>query len=422
MESRHFVYRPRLRGIASILSFLAAIWIAALSGSEPHFSWIRHVIDPADPAVHRSGADGVKLGDLNRDGRPDLVTGWEEGGKVRVCIHPGPEKVREPWPAVTVGKVPSPEDAIFADLDGDGRLDVVSACEGKERRLHVHWGPTADENLMDESKWTTATFSQAELEQSWMQLLPRDLDDDGDLDLFVGSKGADGSVMWLRNPGPELARDLAKWSAARIADAGWIMSLEVLPTIEGDCLVHSDRKGEGSGIWLAPFLSEAPWIAEPKRIAAAGEEVMFLDLADVDRDGRDDVVAAIRPQRIQTFLQPESTGGIWVDAIPLEQIPAETFGSVKAVEYAKLDPKGLPGFFVTCENASGSKSGVLFAGTLSSFTSISGEEGVKFDRIELIDLDGDGDLDVITCEERANLGVIWYENRAIGKFNMGKTF
>ena len=26
------------------------------------------------------------------------------------------------------------------------------------------------------------------------------------------------------------------------------------------------------------------------------------------------------------------------------------------------------------------------------------------------DLDGDEDLDVLTCEESANLGVIWYEN------------
>ena len=41
---------------------------------------------------------------------------------------------------------------------------------------------------------------------------------------------------------------------------------------------------------------------------------------------------------------------------------------------------------------------------------ISGTEGIKFDRIELIDLDQDGDLDLVTCEERVNLGVIWYEN------------
>jgi hypothetical protein len=29
---------------------------------------------------------------------------------------------------------------------------------------------------------------------------------------------------------------------------------------------------------------------------------------------------------------------------------------------------------------------------------------------QLLALDGDGDLDVITCEERDQLGVIWYEN------------
>jgi len=39
-----------------------------------------------------------------------------------------------------------------------------------------------------------------------------------------------------------------------------------------------------------------------------------------------------------------------------------------------------------------------------------GPRGYKPDLIQLIDLDGDGDLDVITSEERNLLGVIWYEN------------
>jgi len=44
---------------------------------------------------------------------------------------------------------------------------------------------------------------------------------------------------------------------------------------------------------------------------------------------------------------------------------------------------------------------------------ISGPRGIKFDRIELQDLDADGDLDVLSCEERdqkKGLGVFWYEN------------
>jgi hypothetical protein len=32
--------------------------------------------------------------------------------------------------------------------------------------------------------------------------------------------------------------------------------------------------------------------------------------------------------------------------------------------------------------------------------------------MQVLDLDGDGDLDVITCEEVDQLGVIWYENPA----------
>jgi hypothetical protein len=41
---------------------------------------------------------------------------------------------------------------------------------------------------------------------------------------------------------------------------------------------------------------------------------------------------------------------------------------------------------------------------------VSGLHGTKYDLVELIDLDGDMDLDIVTCEERDNLGVIWYEN------------
>ena len=41
---------------------------------------------------------------------------------------------------------------------------------------------------------------------------------------------------------------------------------------------------------------------------------------------------------------------------------------------------------------------------------LSGAQGEKFDRVELVDLDGDGDLDVLTTEEVQGLGLIWYEN------------
>ena len=106
--------------------------LAGISGAE----WERHVIDNSS-----RGADGVRAADVNGDGYLDLTTGWEEGGVIRVTMNPGPARVKGKWPAVTVGEVASPEDAVFVDLDGDGRVDVVSSCEGRHRSVCVHWAP-----------------------------------------------------------------------------------------------------------------------------------------------------------------------------------------------------------------------------------------------------------------------------------------
>ena len=86
-----------------------------------------------------------------------------------------------------------------------------------------------------------------------------------------------------------------------------------------------------------------------------------------------------------------------------------TEGDLGTEMYIILD--GQVDIVFSCENAKG-KSGVMWL-TSPDWTprEISGkDEGVKFDRIELLDLDADGDLDLLTCEERDNLGVIWYEN------------
>jgi len=410
MKRRHFHNRPLDCGIAILL----ALFLGHGARSHAEETWIRHAIDPADPLAHRTGADGAKTGDLDGDGRLDLVTGWEEGGKVRVALHPGPEKVRDPWPTLTVGKVRSPEDAILADLDGDGRPDVVSACEGKERRLYLHWAPPAPASVTDESAWITRSFDHPSLQQWWMQLLARDLDRDGDLDLIAASKNAGGSVTWLENPGPSEARDPASWTSHRLAEAGWIMSLAVLQSGPREFLVYSDRKGDRSGIWLAPFLPAAPWIGPPVRIAAAGEEVMFLDLADLTGDGRPEIVAALRPATIALFESGEDPLAPWTSLPSLPPLPWNHFGTVKAVAVAPGGDPRSPRFAITCENAIEGRCGLLLADRSGGWIPIGGSEGVKFDRVEWIDLDADGDPDLVTCEERDGLGVVWYENRGGG--------
>lgn len=372
--------------------------------------WPRHTIDAARPLDHLSGADGVRPGDINGDGLTDFVTGWEEGKSIRVCLNPGPEKAKEPWEATTVSRVSSPEDAVFADLDGDGHLDVVSATEGKKRTVFVSWAPSDAADLTTESAWKTEAFPSTKESQWWMYTLPLDVDLDGDLDLLIGSKNAGASLTWLQNPGHEKARQLSAWKTTRLFDVGWIMSLRLLEENGKRHVVFSDRKGLHSGVHLLPLLPGAPWFGKPVRIGAADEEVMFLDLAYLDDDERLDVIAAIRPDRIRVFYQPADPLTLWEDTADLDPIPSDNYGEAKAVRVGDLDGDKIPDFAITCEHANGKKAGVLWSNVFSEFFPISNAEGIKFDRIELIDLDNDGDLDLVTCEERSGLGVIWFEN------------
>ena len=397
-------HRPSIRGgcFALLLATLA------FAGADRGPAWERHTIDDAS-----RGADGVRLADLDGDGRLDIATGWEEGGQIRVCRNPGPAHVRKRWPAVTVGQVGSPEDAVFVDLDDDGALDVVSCCEGKTRGLFVHWNSSSP---LESGTWRTEPIPFAAGPRSWMYALPMQVDGRRGVDLVVGAKGEGAAIGWLESP--DQARDLGAWRWHPLTEAGWIMSLiEADMDADGDPdILASDRKGPLRGVfWLenpgAEHATDADWARHP--IGGEDLEVMFLDLADLDGDGRRDVVAASHAPTLLLFRPRDDAGLIW-ERSEINLGPDLTMS--KAVAVGDLDLDGRRDLVITFEKAEHS-SGVVWASPRSAVTGpdwivrdLSGPPGTKFDRVELIDLDLDGDLDVLTCEERENLGVFWYEN------------
>ena len=394
---------------ACLAAFGAATLPAADVTRAPGPPWPRHVIDASS-----RGADGIKVGDLNGDGRPDLVTGWEEGGVVRAYLHPGTERVRSPWPAVTVGAVSDAEDAGFADLDGDGRLEVISATEGRTRTVYWHRPPAAAADLLDPRAWRTTAFPALAGRHPWMQVLPLQLDDANGPDLLVAAKGAGSPLGWLQAPAN--AADVAAWSFHPLRPADWVMTLHA-HDFDGDGdqdLLFSDRKGARSGLfWLenpgpAGNRSHLPWREHP--LGALGREVMFADLADFDGDGRPEVLAAVKPRDI-VILHPTPNGRWREETLSLG---AEGLGDAKAVRAADLNGDGRVDLVFSCEHARGELEGVVWlerrAGGGWWQRSLAGAAGVKFDLLQLLDLDRDGDLDVLTCEEADGLGVIWYEN------------
>ncbi len=367
----------------------------------PDAVWKRHTIDKTS-----RGADGTKLGDVNGDGLQDIVTGWEEGGVVRVYVNPGTAKVRGAWPQTTVGQVKDVEEAIFTDLNGDGQLEVVSGTEGKTRTLY--WHRKAGE------EWQTQAFPMAKNTQMWMQAAALDLDGQHGQDLLLASKNEGAAVGWLQAPAK--ADDLGAWSYHKLRDAGWVMSLTPHDVdADGDMdAVFSDRKGRRTGVfWLenpgaAANRDHAAW--KEHAISGLGKQVMFADVGDVNGDGRADVVVAAKPGEIIVCLR--KADGSW-DEHTLT-LDGTNLGDAKATKIADVNGDALPDLLFTCENAKGPREGIVWleqqrSGPWKQHT-LGGPEGLKFDLMQTLDLDGDGDLDVTTCEERDQLGVVWYEN------------
>jgi len=375
--------------------------------------WAMHVIDDS-----LTGADGVKLKDINGDGYPDLASGFEEGGEVRVFFHPKFHRVRQPWPRVTVGRMNGPEDAVFVDVDGNGIQDVISCAQSKlaepTNAVFVHRAPATPDRYLDETAWRSEAIP-ASLGRSWMFCEP--LADGDALRLFCGSKNLNASIGYFTVNGPSVV----DWTWHHLRDASWVMSLDIVD-MDGDGdrdVLYSDRRGLTAAVgWLEnPGRLEPTWIDHlietlPGKPDPMGR-FMFLDQADVDGDGLTDVVAAVRRHQVHWLRRLDLWGEQW--ELNVITMPPEA-GCVKAVAAGDLDGTGSVELVVSCEQAEG-RPGLLrltWNGLSWTARDIGGPAGSKFDLVQLVDLDGDGDLDVLTTEEREIDAVIWYENPGSG--------
>ncbi|MDZ4858101.1 MAG: VCBS repeat-containing protein [Candidatus Hydrogenedentes bacterium] len=369
--------------------------IATLSFSNA--PWPMHVIDQSS-----KGADGVRMADINDDGRLDIVTGWEEGGDIRVCTHPGAKSVREPWPSFSVGTVPKPEDAVMVDLNHDGALDVVSCTEGEDRTVYVHWNPASSGRA-----WRAEPVPVLQKQSAWMFCAPLPAAGSESISLAIGSKNPNGQIGLL-NVTPGKANT---WTWRTLRKAGWVMSLVTEDMdADGDSdILCSDRREAASGVfWLENPGGGGNW--NEHAIGAQGREVMFLSSGDLDGDGDRDVVAAVKPREIAVFFRDNATGSKWrTETVTY----SDSFGTAKVVRTGDVDGDGKADLVVTCEHAETS-SGVFWLshGANATWTAhdIAGAPGIKYDLVELVDLDADGDLDAVTCEEREINAVLWYEN------------
>ncbi|WP_373495146.1 FG-GAP repeat domain-containing protein [Aquiflexum sp.] len=433
---------------SAVLALLVCILIAGFSIDRNFFSgnsddvkdqitWEMHAIDP----MPSSGSDGVKLADVNGNGFPDLVTGFEEGGVSRIYINPGPDKVKQYWEYVEL-RSPDVEDALLVDLDYSGTIDLVTASEGATNQIIFHWAPQRAEDYLVASKWQSEIVPATDDMSAWMFVVPADMDGVNGMDLIVGSKRKNGEsgndkamVGWLKCP--ENPREIEKWEYFPLTKAGWIMSMVVVDMNgngKSDILITDRKFSTQTGVrWLEnPGNDKPEFFQEWKShlIGVQKGEPMFLDFADLNGDGLKDIVVPDLYNGLVIFEQTKDPEHRWKQ----HMVPYPDWAGPrgKAVAVADINKDGKSDIVLSFEEEgkvatlpyeeykSKGKHSVIwgsyqddpFSGNWD-FLPVSGLQGRKFDLVNLIDLDLDGYLDVLTNDENEEgdgLGVVWYEN------------
>ncbi|MFL6334774.1 MAG: FG-GAP-like repeat-containing protein [Pyrinomonadaceae bacterium] len=130
---------------------------------------------PAVPYVSGRGTKRVAAGDLNGDGRLDLVTGNSFDGTLSVLIGRGDGTFQ---PKVDYASRSNSTSIKIADLDGDGKNDVTIASPGFTVLAGVGDGTLREAVIFEAGEGAFPT-----------SVAVADLDRDGRLDLFGASNG-----------------------------------------------------------------------------------------------------------------------------------------------------------------------------------------------------------------------------------------
>ncbi len=172
-------------------------------GPGRHEEWAGWTIDGGFPV-----ARCVVAGDINGDGRPDLFA-TSDASRALIWYETPADPATQPWKRHVIDLPKGPEEPVFgklADINGDGRLDVVVASGGQWDKTgatgSVSWyenSGTIDGRIQWKRHIVTRDLPTA------CDVFVADIDGDGRLDI-VATGYTPGEVAWFQNPGDPAGR------------------------------------------------------------------------------------------------------------------------------------------------------------------------------------------------------------------------
>jgi hypothetical protein len=289
---------------------------------------------------HLMDGSGVAIGDVNGDGRPDLYLCRIEGPNA-LYLNQGGWSFREAasQSGVALGDRPS-TGAVFADVDGDGDLDLIVTSMGGRNSLFRNDGAgkftdaTAGSGFVGEGRGsTTAALA--------------DVDGDGDLDLYVANYKA-RTMLDSLSPQERAFDQVVRKVGARyevIPERREDYRLRERPELHGVTLIQRADPdwfylNDGMGRFVREPIAHNPRFLDQDGTPLAEEPEDFGLAArfhDVNGDGAPDLYVANDFEDPDQFWVNDGSGRFHL--VPREGI-RRTANSNMAVDFADIDRDG----------------------------------------------------------------------------------